>query len=62
MRNLMVAALAIYLAAWWLLLPFGNAGLWIAMLMFLVARGILQFARYAPLVRTTFRETATAAP
>jgi MATE family multidrug resistance protein len=62
MRNLMVAALAFYLAAWWLTLPLGNAGLWIALLMFLVARGILQFARYAPLVRTTFKETATAAP
>ncbi len=62
MRNLMVAALAIYLAAWWLTLPLGNAGLWTAILMFLVARGILQFARYAPLVRATFRETATAAP
>jgi MATE family multidrug resistance protein len=54
MRNLMVAALAVYLAAWWALLPFGNTGLWIAMLLFLGARGVLQYARYGKLVRTTF--------
>src|SRR5882757_3966055 len=42
MRNLMVVALAIYLAAWWALRGFGNGGLWVALLTFLAARGLLQ--------------------
>ncbi len=42
MRNLMVAALAIYFAAWWALGALGNAGLWWALLIFLLARGLLQ--------------------
>src|SRR5262249_40529252 len=46
MRNLMLAALAIYLATWWALRPYGNSGLWIALLTFLAARGLLQAARY----------------
>lgn len=54
MRNLMVASLAIYLAAWWLLQPLGNAGLWIALLIFFIARGVLQAARYPALVRRPF--------
>jgi MATE family multidrug resistance protein len=36
MRNLMLAALAIYLATWWGLRPWGNCGLRIALLTFLV--------------------------
>jgi len=55
MRNLMVAALAIYFAAWWALSTLGNAGLWWALLIFLLARGLLQGARYPALVRTTFK-------
>jgi hypothetical protein len=39
MRNLMVAALAIYFAAWWTLAALGNAGLWWALLIFLLAPG-----------------------
>lgn len=64
MRNLMVAALAIYFAAWWALTPLGNAGLWGALLAFLLARGLLQAARYPALVRMTFGDvrSATAAP
>ena len=54
MRNLMVVALAIYLAVWGLTLPLGNAGLWIAMLAFFIARGGLQAARYPALVRRPF--------
>lgn len=52
MRNLMLAALALYFAAWWLFSPFGNAGLWTALLVFLLARGLLQAARYPALART----------
>jgi len=55
MRNLMIAALAIYFAAWWALGALGNAGLWWALLIFLLARGVLQAARYPALMRTTFR-------
>jgi MATE family multidrug resistance protein len=54
MRNLMVASFAIYLAAWWLLQPLGNAGLWYALLIFFMARGLLQALRYPALLRTTF--------
>ncbi|MCC2110490.1 MAG: MATE family efflux transporter, partial [Hyphomicrobiales bacterium] len=41
MRNMMLASLAIYLVVWWLAVPvFGNHGLWLALLVFLSARGI----------------------
>jgi MATE family multidrug resistance protein len=61
MRNLMIVALAAYLATWWLTLPLGNTGLWIAILVFFGARGALQAARYPALARATFNP-ATAAP
>jgi MATE family multidrug resistance protein len=59
MRNLMLAALATYLAAWWLLQPLGNAGLWIAILIFFLARGAYQAARYPALARAPFSGTVT---
>jgi MATE family multidrug resistance protein len=54
MRNLMILSLIIYLAAWALLRPFGNAGLWGALLVHYAARGGLQALRYPALVRRTF--------
>lgn len=54
MRNLMLGALVAYLAAWVLLRPLGNAGLWLAFLVFLGARGGLQAARLPVLLRRTF--------
>lgn len=54
MRNLMLAAFALYLAIWWLLQPLGNTGLWVALLMFFLARGVLQMVRYPALSRATF--------
>ncbi|MEP9352375.1 MATE family efflux transporter [Xanthobacter sp. KR7-65] len=54
MRNLMLAALAVYLLAWWALQPLGNHGLWLAFLAFLLARGVLQALRLPALVRRTF--------
>jgi MATE family multidrug resistance protein len=54
MRNLMLASLATYLAAWWLLQSLDNAGLWIALLIFFIARGAYQAARYPALVRAPF--------
>lgn len=59
MRNLMVASFLIYLATWWLLQPFGNSGLWGALLVFFMARGLLQAWRYPALARRTFADGAT---
>ncbi len=56
MRNLMLASLAIYLGLFVALKPWGNAGLWVALLGFLAARGGLQGWRYRVLVAATFPE------
>ena len=52
MRNAMLVSLAIFLGAWWLLLPFGNTGLWAAFYVHYVARtgSLLYF--YPALVRS----------
>jgi MATE family multidrug resistance protein len=55
MRNLMLAAFATYLLAWYLLTPFGNTGLWIALLILLMTRGVLQALRYPAMLRASFR-------
>jgi MATE family multidrug resistance protein len=54
MRNLMLAALAIYLTTWWALRDFGNGGLWMSLLTFLAMRGLLQALRYPHLRLSTF--------
>lgn len=54
MRDLMLAALAVYLAAWWALRPLGNHGLWLALLAFLLARGLFQALRLPALTGRTF--------
>jgi MATE family multidrug resistance protein len=54
MRNLMLASLATYLAAWWMLQSLDNAGLWIALLIFFIARGAYQAARYPALARAPY--------
>jgi MATE family multidrug resistance protein len=52
MRNMMILSGLIYLAALWLLIPpFGNHGLWAALLVFFAARGITLGARYPALER-----------
>jgi MATE family multidrug resistance protein len=55
MRNLMVASLAIFLAAWFALRPFGNAGLWGALLVHYAARGWLEALRYPWLLKASFK-------
>ena len=55
MRNLMIAALATYLAAWYLLQGFGNTGLWISFLIFQMSRGLYQGARFPTLARRSFK-------
>lgn len=54
MRNLMILSLGIYFVAWWLMQGLGNNGLWLAMLVFLLARGLSQALRYPALVRRAF--------
>lgn len=60
MRNLMLASLALYFAAWALLRPFGNTGLWLALLIFLLARGCFQALRYRALLKTSFERLTPA--
>ena len=54
MRNLMLLSLLIFLAAWFALRSFGNAGLWGALLVHYAARGGLQALRYPALLRKSF--------
>jgi len=54
MRNLMLASLVIFLAAWFALRSFGNAGLWGALLVHYAARGGLEALRYPALLRKSF--------
>jgi MATE family multidrug resistance protein len=54
MRNLMMLSLLIFLAAWLGLRPFGNAGLWGALLVHYAARGGLQALRYPAMLRASF--------
>lgn len=56
MRNLMILSLIIYFAAWVLLRPFGNAGLWGAILVHYAVRGGLQALRYPALLRRSFND------
>jgi MATE family multidrug resistance protein len=55
MRNMMILSLAIYLAAWFVLEQnFGNHGLWAALCIFFVARGVTFAARMPALARNAF--------
>jgi multidrug resistance protein, MATE family len=61
MRNAMLAALACYIGAVFLLSPLGNAGLWSALLIFLAARGLFQALLYRKLLAVTFPAAQSAA-
>jgi len=50
MRNAGIAAVAIYIAAHYVLLPLGKDGIWIAFLIYYFARGIT-LAFYFPMIR-----------
>ena len=55
MRNMMVLSLLIYLASWWVLeRNFGNHGLWAALCVFFIARGITYAMRMPALARAAF--------
>jgi len=62
MRNLMVASLAIFFGAWFALRPYGNAGLWGALLVHYAARGGLEALRYPWLLKTSFAGTPKPSP
>lgn len=52
MRNAMIVSLIIYLALCWVLIPlWGNHGLWLALMGFMVARGITLWVGYPALRR-----------
>lgn len=54
MRNTMLfSALFVYLPAWYFLQAFGNHGLWAAILLFLLARGISQSLYIPKIMRST---------
>ncbi len=54
-RNMMVLSLAIFMLAWWLLeARFGNHGLWAALNIFFVARGVTFASRMGGLERRAF--------
>ena len=54
MRNLMLAAFAAYVLALFAFRGYGNAGLWIAYLIFMAIRGLGQAALYPRLLRRAF--------
>jgi multidrug resistance protein, MATE family len=60
MRDLMVISLLIFLATWFALRSFGNAGLWAALLVLYAARGGLQALRYPANLRASFPAKACA--
>jgi multidrug resistance protein, MATE family len=62
MRNMMLVSMALYLLSFVLLKPLGNAGLWLAILVFLSTRGATLYWRYRHLVREAFPAAQSAAP
>lgn len=64
MRNMMILSLALYIASFFLLRPLGNTGLWLALLLFLLARGLTLAWRYRKLSALSFplAQSAAAAP
>ena len=53
MRNMMLISATVYFAALWVLLPlYGNHGLWLALTISLVVRGVSLGVRYPALERS----------
>jgi MATE family multidrug resistance protein len=56
MRNMMFISLAVFLAAWAVLMPaFGNHGLWASLIVFFLARAVTLGWKYPALERAAFR-------
>lgn len=60
MRNMSLITTAIFFAAWWLLLPWGNHGLWATLMIFYLARAATLLSRYPALERERFALAASA--
>ena len=57
MRNMMILSVAVYLAAWAMLTPpFANHGLWAALIVLFVVRGVTLAVRLPHLERDAFPE------
>lgn len=54
MSTMMVISFVVYLLAWWLLQPLGNTGLWLALHVFFLVRGITLSARLPLNIRRDF--------
>ncbi|MDZ7685994.1 MAG: MATE family efflux transporter [Gammaproteobacteria bacterium] len=50
MRNAMIISLALFLGAWYVMIPWGNHGLWAALMTYFLARALTLYA-YLPRVR-----------
>jgi MATE family multidrug resistance protein len=61
MRNAMLASLAIFLGACWLLAPFGNHGLWAAFYVQYLARTATLLRCYPRIVRSLPASTSSTA-
>jgi MATE family multidrug resistance protein len=60
MRNMMLLSSGLYLLCFWVLKPFGNTGLWLAILFFLGMRGATLYWRYRRLVSEAFPSAQSA--
>lgn len=61
MRNMMMLSLAVYLMSWMVLTSlYGNHGLWAALMIFLLVRGMTLGARFPALERAIFRAQSAA--
>jgi MATE family multidrug resistance protein len=59
MRNMMILSLTVYLGAAWVLMPaLGNHGLWAALTIFFVVRGLTLGLRLPALIAATSPEPA----
>lgn len=59
MRNAMALSLGIFLGAWWLLAgPYGNHGLWAALILFYLARGATLLRHYPAIAKAATRDPA----
>lgn len=54
MSKMMLASFVLFIASWWLLQDLENVGLWLALHVFLLARGILLSTRIMPKFKTSF--------
>ncbi|HRQ06211.1 MAG TPA: hypothetical protein PK580_09645 [Nitrosomonas halophila] len=57
MSRMMLVSLGAYLIAWWLLRDFANTGLWLALHIFLLVRGLTLSVRLPVRVRQAFRQS-----